>query len=104
MPAFINPKERSMSRFLMTTITVATLIVAAPAFAQMAPSGSMASPSMGSMNCQDMMNKANSSMGSMSDDSKKPMMMKEMGMAKTDMAANKEESCKMHMKKVMGMM
>jgi hypothetical protein len=31
-------------------------------------------------------------------------MMKEMDMAKADMAANKDRSCKTHMKKVMGMM
>ena len=90
-----------MSRFLMTTVAFAAIVVAAPAFAQMSSGGGMSSS--GSMSCQDMMTKANSQMGSM-DDSKKSMAMKQMNMAKADMAQNKENSCKMHMKKVMGMM
>jgi hypothetical protein len=94
-----------MKRALIAAAAVALMTV--PAMAQMSSGNSMSSNSMSSSNsmtCQQMMDKANGSMGSMTDQTKKDAMMKEMGMAKTDMAAGKESSCKMHMKKAMGMM
>jgi hypothetical protein len=89
-----------MSRILMTAAAAAALFAVTPAFAQMASDNMK----MDSMSCQQMMDKGNSSMGSMADGSKKTMMMKQMDMAKTSMAAGKEDDCKMHMKKAMGTM
>jgi hypothetical protein len=95
-----------MKNVLITTIAAATFAMALPAFAQMA-GGAMKSDNMGSMDsmsCQQMMDKGNTSMGTMADGSHKTMMMKEMGMAKTAMASSDEATCKMHMKKAMGSM
>jgi hypothetical protein len=96
-----------MSRIGFTALAAAAFLAAAPAVAQssMGSDNSMGSSSMGSsMTCQQMMDKANSSMGSMTDDSKKQMAMGEMDKAKASMAAHHESNCKMHMNKVMGMM
>lgn len=89
-----------MNRFLITAVAAAAVLAAVPAFAQM-ESDKMA---MDSMTCQQMMDKGNTSMGTMADGNKKTMMMGEMDMAKKSMAAKKEADCKMHMKKAMGMM
>jgi hypothetical protein len=95
-----------MSRIGFTALAAAAFLAAAPAVAQssMGSDNSMGSSSMSSMTCQQMMDKANSSMGSMTDDSKKQMAMGEMDKAKASMAAHHESNCKMHMNKVMGMM
>lgn len=81
-------------------ITAASLIaLSAPVFAQgSAMSGGMKSDSM---SCQAMMDKASPMMDSMASGDKKTMAMKQMDMAKTDMAAGKEKSCMNHMNMAM---
>ena len=51
-----------------------------------------------------MMDQANTSMSSMTDQTKKDAAMKEMDMAKTAMAAKHEKTCQSHMQKAMNVM
>ena len=94
-----------MNRILVTALTAAAILTAAPAFAQTG-SNMGAGKMSGDMptTCQGMMDKEMPMMNSMSDGNKKMMAMKEMDMAKKAMADNKEKTCMMHMKKSMGMM
>ena len=60
--------------------------------------------SSSNMTCQQMMDQANTSMSSMTDQTKKDAAMKEMDMAKTAMAAKHEKTCQSHMQKAMNVM
>jgi NADPH-dependent curcumin reductase CurA len=95
-----------MTRITLAALGAASLLMCSTAaFAQGAAANGPSTATgqagaMGSMTCQQMMDKASPMMGSMSAD-KKAMAMKEMDAAKMAMANKDEAGCQSHMKMAM---
>jgi hypothetical protein len=88
----------------MTRLFVAAaamVMLSVPAMAQM--SSGTADSDMNSMKCSAMIDKANSSMTSMTDDAKKGAMIDELKMARASMMAHDEPTCREHAKKALQM-